>query len=271
MKEGLYENISANEYHNSGKYDFLSAGGIRNFLKSPAHYKAMIDKDEEEKDRETPALLFGSAAHSIVLTPQLNEVVIEPDINKRTKEGKELYAHFKEENKDKIIVSEDIYETIFEMREVIKKHETASVLLESGIAESSGFWKHPKYGFWCKIRPDWRADDLNVIVDYKTAVDASLEGFSKSAFNFGYDIQARWYQYGMYCLTQIKYDFMFVVQEKTKPYAVSVFNVPMRMYEIGEQKIKKVCELYNECLEKDYWPAYNEGIQTLEIPTWANK
>jgi hypothetical protein len=49
------------------------------------------------------------------------------------------------------------------------------------MAEMSGFWSDPETGLGCKCRPDWlaMADGIVTgIVDVKTCVDASAEGFA---------------------------------------------------------------------------------------------
>lgn len=89
MKPGIYQDISNEDYHNSPECNALSAGGIKSILKTPAHFKAA-----QTGNSPTPAMIFGSAAHSYILTPQLGEVVQAPDINRRTKAGKEEWAEF---------------------------------------------------------------------------------------------------------------------------------------------------------------------------------
>jgi exodeoxyribonuclease VIII len=75
--------------------------------KSPAHAKYY----KENKKIETSSMIFGKIIHSAVLEPNI-EMIIEPEINKRTKEGKELYQKFLSENIGKIIISDETFQII---------------------------------------------------------------------------------------------------------------------------------------------------------------
>lgn len=93
----------------------------------------------------------------------------------------------------RIVISQDELATLHEMREMLLQHEKARLLLKGGKAELSIFWNHPEYGYLCKCRPDYLREDLKVIVDYKTCIDASPEGFGRAVYNFRYHNQAEWY------------------------------------------------------------------------------
>ena len=69
--------------------------------KSPAHFKYWLDN----KPEPTAAMQLGSAIHSAILTPLefTKNYVVAPDIDKRTKAGKEAWAKFVEENTKTII------------------------------------------------------------------------------------------------------------------------------------------------------------------------
>lgn len=56
---------------------------------------------------QTTALLVGSAVHKMVLEPETfdSEFVIAPDINRRTKNGKEEYADFLKSAAGKSIIT----------------------------------------------------------------------------------------------------------------------------------------------------------------------
>ena len=154
------------------------------------------------------------------------------------------------------------------MKEILFENKMLSELLGGGKSEVTGVWDDPIYNFKCKLRNDYWQEDLNLIIDYKTAIDASLEAFSKAVFNYGYHIQAQWYKTGLKIITGVAHDFIFVVQEKTPPYSVAIYNASMEMSEIAEIQIKKAKQIYNDCLKENKWPGYPKDIQQIIIPSW---
>ncbi len=262
LSEGIQEGISNWDYHNDLRYNALSSTGIRTLLKSPAHFKIKIEPTKE--------MIFGSAAHSYLLEPESDEIVIIPEINRRTNEGKGEWIKFLEENFKKIIISADELEIIKSMREtLLNQYEYASMLLQKGTAELSAFWQHETYDFWCKCRPDFLVDDLNIIVDYKTCREADIENFGKESYNRGYHIQAAWYRDGIEQITGKSWDFVFIAQEKTEPYGVGVYKVPEKILAKGTEELAMATRIYDECLKTNKWRGYPDRIQQLEFPAWA--
>ena len=69
---------------------------------SPAHYQAYMNTEREE----TKALRFGTFVHSAILEPHtLNDLyATAPDVDRRTKDGKEQWAAFATANVGKTIL-----------------------------------------------------------------------------------------------------------------------------------------------------------------------
>ncbi len=270
LKEGLSPDISNQDYHNPLKYHALSSSGVKQLLRSPAHYKHSINPDKPKTSNDN--LLFGEAAHSLILEPEKakENVVLIPEINRRTNAGKTEWAELNEENRGKILIDKTTSDKIGAMNDVLKNNKTAMSIFEKGQAELSGFWKHDIFDFWCKLRIDFLVDDFNLIVDYKTSADASLEAFSKAVFNYGYHIQSHWYKKGYKALTGNDYDFVFIVQEKEPPYAVAVYTLSQDHIAMGMEQSDRACVIYNECLRNNEWSeTYPDQIQTLKVPGWA--
>ena len=136
--------------------------------KSPAHYLYAVTHPKEP----TPALLFGTAAHKYILEPDdfWNVFILAPDVDRRTKAGKETWALFLEEAEGKTAISESDLQTIKEMDMAIMNNPTAKALLKTGIHETPIEWKDSRTGEECKCRPDCITDykERRYIVDYKT-------------------------------------------------------------------------------------------------------
>nr|WP_237029017.1 PD-(D/E)XK nuclease-like domain-containing protein [Phaeobacter porticola] len=80
------------------------------------------------------------------------------------------------------------------MRDAVVAHPIAGKLFApgSGVVELSCYWIDEETGLLCRCRPDWWRHD-GKIVDLKSALDASEEGFSKSIAGWSYYKQDPFY------------------------------------------------------------------------------
>ena len=94
--------ISNKEYRSR---EGISSSDLKKIMKSPAHYKYWKDNPQED----TPALLFGRAAHKYILETYdfYNEFAVAPNCDRRTKEGKETWNKFVAESEGKDIITEE--------------------------------------------------------------------------------------------------------------------------------------------------------------------
>ena len=97
--------------------------------RSPMHFKYEI----EHRPEPTPALLFGIAAHKLILEPEgfFDEFAITPLVDKRTKEGKQIWSDFCDycnDNDLDALTAED-FDKISEMKRAIEAHPIAKQLL----------------------------------------------------------------------------------------------------------------------------------------------
>jgi exodeoxyribonuclease VIII len=256
----ILHNLTNAEYH---AHAAISKSGLDRMDQSPAHYTSWLS----EPKKETPALVFGGAAHCIILEPEefLSRYISAPDgIDRRTKDGKAAWAEI--EATGKTILSADDWKKLFDISCSISAHPVANELLSDGIAESSVFAE--LLGVPVKCRPDWLHDN-SVIVDLKTTENAGPNAFSKSVANYRYHVQAAFYSD---ICQEIGLDikaFVFIAVEKNPPYAVSVYELDFDSIEVGRTLYQRNLETYRRCLEADHWPAYSQSIETLSLPRWA--
>jgi hypothetical protein len=183
--------ISNKEYRSR---EGISSSELKKIMKSPAHYKYY----KENPTEDTPALLFGRAAHKYILETYdfYNEFAVAPNCDRRTKEGKEIWAKFVAESEGKDVITQEQFEVIDAMRNVMLATPFVSKLI-NGEHEISYFWTDEDTGLKCKVRPDSINHKLKVIVDYKTCDNAETEHFMKQAIRLGYDLQASYYLDGV--------------------------------------------------------------------------
>ena len=251
------------EYHKS---DALNFSSLVKLLKSPAHYKQSLIAPIEQ----TKAMAFGSAVHLAVLEPEKFKAAycVQPKINKTTKLGKIEFEDWCAENTGKKSLDIEDTQKIIRIVESINNHPIASQLLTKGVAEKSVFWKDPISDVLCRCRPDYWRDD-GVIIDLKTADDASVDGFKRSIATFNYHLQSSWYLEGVgatvgKCLSE----FCHLVIEKTEPFAIAIYTLDDVSLAAGSDKIRELLELYTKCKQENYWPAYSPNIQNIRIQPW---
>ena len=228
---------------------------------SPAHYQAYMNAPHEE----TKALRFGTFVHSAILEPHtLNDLyATAPDVDRRTKDGKEQWAAFATANVGK---------TILDAEESAIGHLVASfarlALKNQGVTfDETEVMYHVDYnGVPLKAAIDGVAGDY--LWDIKTTDDASAAGMLKAIRNYRYNLQAYWYRL-VYELATGKrpLGFRFLFVEKEPPYATAVCEIGPELMSWAVSDFEKAVSLYRQCSESGVWPAYPDDVQVIDVKT----
>ena len=249
----------------------ISSTELKKIAKSPAHYRYWKDNPQQD----TPALLFGRAAHKYMLEKDdfFTEFAVAPNVDRRTKQGKEEWALFEHDNQGKDIISCDDMEKIKAMYDALYSTPFVSNLL-SGKKELSYFLKDEETGLVIKCRPDCETQigDTHILIDYKTTDNADSDEFMKQAIKLMYDMQLYMYSYILEKIKGFKYDVIFIAQEKQPPYAVNILQANKYFLASGEDMFRTYLNIYKECLETGNWYSYvNDSINSLGLPNWLQK
>lgn len=250
----------------------ISQSDLKLILKSPLHY---INRDKLH-GYETPAMRLGTAFHSAVLEPmkfkdtylQLPSTMPNGEpINRRKKADKEYLAQIALDNPTKIALSEEEMDQLTGMLNALVANPVANSLFQGGMSEVAKFWQHDEWE--CKGKADYFQEShmlgKNILVELKTAMDGSPNGFGREVLNRGYDFQAAWYQYGFKAERVIT-----VVVEKTFPFAVAVYDMEEWLPH-GQKKIDLAFEKLKDLDNDDGISyGYTKGIETLQVPTWIS-
>lgn len=229
---------------------------------------------KEHPEAPTPALLFGQVFHKLALEP-LNftqEYVVAPKCDRRTKDGRIAWAEFQMEAEEKTIVPAEMYEQAYEMCKSLMSVPFAERLL-NGKREVPFFWRDDLTGEECKCRVDCLNENFSVpvIVDLKSTTDASTEAFTKSAVNYGYDLQSAMYSNGVEANLGQKPLFVFIAVEKDPPYAVNILQADELLIRRGHGLYRSLMDTYHECKMSGNWYGYlgkNNQVNTLALPSW---
>lgn len=236
--------------------------------KTPAHAKAQRDGEF----KETPALLLGRAVHAAILEPERYPDAylraIEGD--GRTKAVKEARAAQAAEFPDATILPPADFDLVEQIAASVCQYPLHAMLLNSGEAELSGFWTDPETGLACRIRPDYTRNDVHLLVDLKTTLDAAPAAFQRSVAGLGYAIQAAFYMDGYAAITgEPCKDFVFLTVEKAAPFAVAAYRLDDTAVQYGRRQYRQALRTLAHCMETDTWPGYPEGIEPITLPEWA--
>ena len=257
IREGKIVEELNHDYHAHREY--ISKSRLIKIGVCPEYFKWC----EENEQERTEAMVVGSAFHKIVLEPDTfdDEFAVIPAIDRRTKDGKLAYEEFVKNAAGKSLITEEQFNTISAMRDVIMANKYAKALLK-GTTEKSIYFEDELTGEKCKCRPDCMRviKDRVVITDLKSCSSAENKAFVNDVLKFGYDVQAYMYRLGVSKALDIppeNVDFVFIAVEKKEPYLMNILQVDEYTLQRGEQLFRKYIGTYHECKETDNWYGLN--------------
>ncbi len=264
FKDGVYD-ITNEEYHSA---EGISRSRLMLLDKSPYHFWYQMYSGLAAKDDPTPSMNIGGAFHTMLLEPELfnKEFAVAPKIDRRTAKGKEDFHTFTTENAGKILLTDDQFGKVNKMVELVRQHEIVTTLLDEAQFEKSIFWTDQETGLQFKARPDvW---STKMIVDLKTTADASDNSFMRSAYKYGYYLQAGMAFEACKAIGKPFEMFVILAIEKEEPHVPSVFMMDDEALQFGIDQFQKYKRVLKSCFDSNKWPGY--PVQELSIPKYAS-
>lgn len=251
----------------------ISRSELFKIRESPEKFKYY----QENPEKTTPSLVFGQLFHAMALQPETvaDLFAVAPNVDRRTKTGKEEFARFETEAEGKTVVTADMYQQATEMCEALNKNEFVKKLLK-GEKEKTFFWDDDLTGEPCKCRTDVLTEigDNLIVVDLKSTENAETEAFMKSAIKYGYDFQSAMYSKGVEVNTGKKPLFVFIAIEKTAPYAINILQADELFIRRGYDLFREYIGVYHDCKQTDNWYGYLgkfNQINNLALPAYLAK
>lgn len=263
--------LTAEEYH--ADRASVSSTGLRKILAPGCPAQLRHDLDHPQAPKKEFDL--GHAAHLLVLGEGPELAVIDyPDWRKKDAQAErdEAYAD------GKVPLLTKDHDMVQAMAAAIRQHPLAGPLFTPGTgrAEQSIFWTDPATGVRCRVRPDWlkQLPGLTLAIDYKTITKADPDTVSKAIRDHGYHQQDAFYTDGVEAagLAPDGCRFLFVFQQKTAPYLITVRELDQQSRDIGRAKNERALRLYADCMATGLWPDWTgpvEDIPQISLPTWA--
>lgn len=241
----------------------LSYSSLSAFRKSPKHF---IDYKIGKKE-DTDAMKLGSLVHLLILEPEKfdKKYLVCPKCDKRTKEGKEIYANYLIQLGDRTEIKFEDFETAALMADAVKNNPVAkSIMDQANKREFKVEFSHKGLKFVAYI------DGIGkLIFDIKICTDAEPRKFQRDIVNMGY-----WLQSGVYtfAVEEMLPYFLIAVDRNCN---VSVHKIMDDFVEYGQQQFDLLCNQFIECLESnsfeqsfEYKSVLQQGYFPMDKPPY---
>ncbi len=287
MKDGIFDNISIEDYHNDK--DYFSSSGLKLAKKSLKLFKLFIDGKVDatgsvEKEKKSH-FDFGNAFEIALLDrSNLGSSITVYDPKDRPDKTKSITSKdnqiWKNEmfNSGRYVINAEGKESMGVIMEMLSSCYADAVinkLLQNIEYQYSIFWTDST-GLKLKTRPDICKSKKNIIVDVKTTLDGSPEQFSKDMANYDYPFQAVMQMDGA-----VKSGFMqqvdvyyWLVVEKQPPYSATLYEFDPEDMKWVFDEYEYVLHCVKEAITKKHFPSYSYradnkyGILRANIPLW---
>lgn len=264
---GVYD-LPVEEYHaDPVSGGSLSSSGARRLL--PPGCPAAFQYWRTHPQPPSRAFDFGHAAHKVVLGEGAALEIVDAD-NWKTKAAREQRDEAYTEGRIPLLAGE--HEVVLEMAEVLRAHPIAGALFApgSGKPEQTLVWQDGPV--WRRALLDWLPEHRGgrlIIPDYKTCDSADPETLQRAIARYGYHQQADWYSDGVRALgLAVDPAFVFVFQEKTPPYLVTVAEPDAASMRIARFLNRQAIDLYAECVANERWPGYSDDVELIPLPVY---
>lgn len=266
---GVYDELPAQVYHaDPVPGGSLSVSGAKTLL--PPSCPALFDWERRHRRPDRRVFDLGHAAHRYVLGVGAELAVVDAE-NWRTRAAQHQRDEAYAAGKTPLLTHE--HDTVQAMAVSLRDHPIASLLFAegSGRAEQSLFWKESEFGIWRRARVDWLPNEARgermIVADYKTTTSAAPTDLESSMYRRGYHQQAVWYADGIRALGLASdVAFLFILQEKTPPYLVTVAEPSADALRAGRELNRHAMRIYRDCTQTGYWPSYSHGIEQIGLP-----
>lgn len=269
---GYFKDLSFPEYL---AINALSTSEIKKFETTLNHWQAELGKPQTD----SAALRIGSAADLLVQPDGVSAfheemAVLSPDINLRTKAGRETRDALRERFGLNGVMKESEFRTAEKCARALKENSDVDEMLEGAIAHQPVLvWKDPNSGVPRKARLDLLTElssGLRVINDWKTILSGSAHAryINTYCYNYKYHWQAYSYLEGaQQC--QIRVDeFRFTFVDSSPPYDVAVRTMHESFLQIAAKELDdRLKKIHYALTTGDFQGYETEGV--IWPPKWV--
>ena len=267
-QNGIHPDMDEAEYH---KQPALSATGMRHLLRSPLHYRHLMDNRKEKAEFDV-----GHAAHAKILGTGADVIKIPESVLSKSGSINTLAAReFIEDARAEglIPLKAAVAADVDSMAEAVLANKKARRLLDMpGRTELSLFATDPDTGVDIRGRLD-RLTDTGIPIDVKTTASAQRHKVLRSIVDFGYDIQSEAYRHLVRLVGGVEPAPMHLIfVESSAPHEVRVVQLSHPDWIAGgEVRMRAAIEIYAQCINTDTWPGeddLDDDIEAIQPSAW---
>ena len=271
----------------------MNSSGLREFRRSPAHYRHAVQNPGEETDAQH----FGTAVHVAVLEPERfgsSYAVLEGCMGRYKSGAKKgqrcakpasiarsgkgwcgIHDPKKGTPATTPALKLDDYTRVRAIEQALATHPIANALLRRhpGTVEVSGVFRDDETDVVCKIRPDrvvTLPDGQVLAIDLKTSRKPTDGGWWRELAKLGYHYQAALVRRGLAKLGTVCTASVIVAVESAAPFGVGCYRIDEDDIARAHEDITGWLHEYAKCLESGVWPSYPAGLhEGTRLPDWA--
>jgi exodeoxyribonuclease VIII len=267
MEPGIYS-MSAAEYHSSPG---VSKSMLDRLHPTPLHFHSIKET--------TDPMEFGQCVHSLLLDREESYYVYpgmyESDgIIKKWNNNANVCRTWVSEHSDKPILTRDEAVMVHAMADSIHSHPFAGPALRGARVEQSMFAIEPETEQLVRCRVDaipvlGRISGMKPLLDVKTVVAADERSFNKVLFKRRLHVQGAAYIKIANLLGLDVDSFIFIVVEKSPPYAVAIYDLSPDDIRQGNREYMRDLRTYKQCIATGNWPGYQTTPRMTCLPDYA--
>lgn len=278
---GLYRGMPFDVYH---AVDAVSSSGLKTFARSPWHYRNRVEV------KPTKSMLTGTLVHCALLEANAlaARYVVTPDtapprpsirqVNAKkpspeTVAAVQWWSDFQAQCEGKQIISADDYATMQAQVRAVQAEPELAKLLARGEGEVSLFWVDEATGLYCKARIDWLSLDGNAakVLELKSTADESPSGFGRTAARLRYALQRAHYMAGVQAVGLQARSWTWGAVSSKPPFLAVPYELTDELKEQADDDRAELLQRLAWCNANNKWPAYGEGVQLLDFPSYAKR
>lgn len=260
------EPVSIEAYHADFTRD--SNSSLRLFEDSRERYAAIRVHQTLTPDEATPAMRLGTVLDSMLLDDAktiARRFTLAPKCDRRTKEGKAMWAEFQATANGRTVISKEEFETCFAMCEGVRRNMWARYWLEAdGDCQRVFEWEHPGTGLPLKCRTD-KILRNGLCGDLKmTGRSLRPEAWARTVLNFCYHGQGALYLDGTGAET-----WVWIVVSDSPPHECAVYAMGKRTRQAGQFRNESTLLELADCKRTGDWSGeFSRDLHEIELPEW---
>jgi len=278
LELGTHTELPIEDYHY--RTGGISPTGAKAILRSPRDYWLRFRSPQRDQfiKPDTPALKNGKIIHAMLLEPHLvrSLVAVAPQVDRRTKTGKQEWAAFMETcPPDALVVREDEYLRLQDCADRIHESEVWKQLVEPyrAVVRAETTFVSELDDVAVKVRPDLIVEpkpDEALIIDLKSASDPMPEPFQRAAYSLGYHISAAM-NVDVLASLGVRAEYVFLTFNLDPDYPTVIgYSASAAFLDFGRIEYREALATLRLCERYDEWPLPNQQIdpETGKVGTY---